>query len=260
MSTSQFNIYAKFYDLLYKDKNYPGEAAYIHQLIGKHSSRQPAQLALLDLACGTGKHLFELSSLGYSDLSGSDISSAMIDVAREKVVETKKNISFHNYSFQDSDQIKGEFDIVISMFSAINYLTSFSDQLKTLKNINGLLKKDGLFIFDYWNGNAVIRDYSPVKVLRKKDDDADIIRISTTELNTVTQTVKVKFDCIYFEGGRAIDEFQEIHNLHYYHFSEMRNLLEVAGFEVLHMSPFMEPEKHVDPHDWNISIVTRKKN
>jgi SAM-dependent methyltransferase len=259
MSTKQFDTYAKFYDLLYKDKNYPGEAAYMHTLIGKHSQVSPSQLSLLDLACGTGKHLFELSSLGYRHLSGSDISSAMIEVAKEKAAQNKKDINFYNFSFQNSHLIKKEFDVVISMFSAVNYLTNFDDQLQTFKNVNGLLKDDGLFIFDYWNGNAVVRDYSPVKVLRKKNGTAEIIRISTTEINKVTQAVSVKFNCMYLDKGAMLDEFEEVHHLHYYHFSEIYNLLSVAGFEILHSSPFLSPEKEIDPYDWNISIVARKR-
>jgi SAM-dependent methyltransferase len=259
MSTKQFDIYAKFYDLLYKDKNYPEEAAYMDQLIKKHSPVNQSQLTLLDLACGTGKHLFELSSLGYKNLSGSDISSAMIEKAKEKAGAIPNDIPFYNYSFQQSHLIKKQFDIVISMFSAVNYLTNFGDQTKTFKNVNGLLKENGLFIFDYWNGNAVIRDYSPVKVLRKKDGNAEIMRISTTNVNTVTQGVSVKFNCLYIDKGHIIDEFEEIHNLHYYHFSEMYNLLEIAGFEILHLSPFLRPEKETGPYDWNISIVAKKR-
>lgn len=260
MSTKQFDTYARFYDLLYKDKNYPQEAAYIDQLIRKHHRNEPSGLSLLDLACGTGKHLFELSSLGYGNLSGSDIASAMVDVAKEESKKLKiKNIHFYNYSFQNSDQIRSEFDVIISMFSAINYLTSLSDQLKTLKNIHGLLKTNGLFIFDYWNGNAVVRDYSPVKFLKKKSGNEEIMRISTTEIDTIAQAVSVRFNCLYREGNKVLNEFEETHSLHYYHFSEMYNLLELSGFEVIHTSPFMAPDSTLGSHDWNVSIVARKK-
>lgn len=258
MSTRQFDTYARFYNLLYKDKNYKKEAAYIHQLISRHYSKKQSELTLLDLACGTGRHLFELSALGYAHLSGSDIAKAMIDVARENAQQAAKQIDFYNYSFQEAHNIPGKFDVVISMFSAVNYITSFEDQLQTFKNIYQLLEKGGIFIFDYWNGNAVVRDYSPVKVLRKQDEQSEIIRISKTSIDLVKQAATVTFNCLYFEGQQRIDEFEEVHHLHYYFFSEMNNLLKIAGFNVLHQLPFLEPEGAVDPYDWNISIVAQK--
>ena len=257
-STGQFDVYAAFYDLLYKDKNYKAEADYIDRLIDRFSKQKKQNLSLLDLACGTGRHLQELYGKGYSTLSGSDISKSMIDVARTVAQREKLNIDFYNYSFQNSNSIDKKFDVVISMFSAVNYLTSYEDQSKTLKNVQGLLKKDGLFIFDYWNGNAVTEYYSPLKVLRKNDGNAEIMRISETHLDLIKQDAFVKFTCIYSKDNVKASEFVETHHLHYYFFSEMKNLLASHDFEVLHISPFMDIDKELSPKEWNISIVARK--
>ena len=124
-STGQFDVYAAFYDLLYKDKNYKGEADYIDRLIERFSNQKKQSLSLLDLACGTGRHLQEMYGKGYSTLSGSDISKSMIDVAKSVAQREKLNIDFYNYSFQNSNNIDKKFDVVISMFSAVNYLTSY---------------------------------------------------------------------------------------------------------------------------------------
>ncbi len=255
---SQFDAYAAFYDLLYKDKDYAGEAQYIDQLIGRFLKKQKAELALLDLACGTGKHLTELAAKGYGSLTGSDIAKPMIDIARQRAADQNLPLTFFNHSFQDAYKIGNEFDIVISMFSAIDYLTSYEDQSKTLKNIHGLLKKDGLFVFDYWNGCAVTKHYSPVKVLRKKSGDGEIIRISETSINTVEQSVNVKFTCNYLKGNQRLMEFEETHHLHYYYFSEMRNLLTSHDFDVLYVAPFRDVGKNVSDDDWNISIVAQR--
>lgn len=253
-----FDAYAAFYDLLYKDKNYKGESEYIDQLINKFSNRDKSKTSLLDLACGTGKHLLELASKGYASLSGSDISKAMIEIARKNSALEQKQITYHNYSFQEADKVNQQFDIVISMFSAVNYLTSYADQSKTLTNIHGLLKPDGLFIFDFWNGCAVTESYSPVKVVRKKQGDNEIIRISETSLDLIDQSATVKFTCNYFRNNERIADFEETHFLHYYYFSEMKNLLSAHGFKVLHMAPFMHMDKIVTPQDWNISVIARK--
>jgi hypothetical protein len=144
------------------------------------------------------------------------------------------------------------------MFSAMNYLTSYKDQSKTLLNIHSLLNTGGLFIFDYWNGCAVTEHYSPVKVLRKKQDDAEIIRISETTLDLIEQHAEVKFSCNYLKKEQRVADFQETHSLHYYYFSEIKNLLQSHSFEILHISPFMHPDKPLASDEWNISIVARK--
>lgn len=257
-TNSQFDVYAAFYDLLYKDKDYKGESEYIDTLIAKFLNKDKNKTALLDLACGTGKHLLELSSMGYASLAGSDISKSMIDIAVKNSEAKGKNITYYNYSFQEADKISQAHDVVISMFSAMNYLTTYADQSKTLSNIHGLLKSGGLFIFDYWNGHAVTKNYSPVKVLKKKQNDAEIIRISETNLDLIEQLATVKFTCNYFKNNERIAEFEETHLLHYYYFSEMKNLLNSHQFEILHISPFMHIDQVVTPQEWNISIIARK--
>lgn len=255
---SQFDFYAAFYDLLYKDKDYKGESEYIDKLISEFLNKEKSNTSLLDLACGTGKHLFELSSKGYASLSGSDISNSMIEIAKQNAEIKAKKVVFYNHSFQEADKINQTFDVVISMFSAMNYLTSYTDQSKTLSNIHSLLNSGGIFIFDYWNGCAVTESYSPVKVLKKKQDEAEIIRISETNLDLIDQTATVKFTCNYFKDDLRIANFEETHYLHYYYFSEMKNLLVSHGFEILHVSPFMHMDKSVTPQEWNISIIAKK--
>lgn len=258
MEKKQFEeSYSEFYDLLYQDKEYDKEALFIDSLIKELPHYQP-DLAVLDLACGTGKHLLELSKIGFNNLSGSDIAESMVKISQERFKVENRNASFYNYSFQNSNRIIGKFDVIISMFSAINYLTSYEDQLKSFKNINGLLNKDGVFIFDYWNGNAVIDHYSPVRVLKKRDAEKDIMRISQNEINRLDQLVTVNFDCYLFKNKVLDLHFSEVHYMHYYFFSEINNLLSAAGFEVVKLVPFMDLEKDIDPLDWNITIMTRK--
>lgn len=257
-TNSQFDVYAAFYDLLYNDKNYKGESEYIDTLINKFLKKERRSIALLDLACGTGRHLQELEKKGYGTLSGSDISKSMIEIATKNAIKNGQKISFFNHSFQESDQIMQRFDVVISMFSAVNYLTTYEDQSKTFNNVYKLLNKDGLFIFDYWNGCAVTQMYSPIKVLKKKEGDNEIVRISETRLNLIDQSATVKFICSFFNDNMRISEFEETHLLHYYFFSEMKNLLASHKFEILCISPFMKLDQDVTALDWNITIVARK--
>lgn len=256
--SSQFNQYAEFYDLLYREKNYVGESEYIAKIIRKLLPERKAPTRVLDLACGTGKHVFQLESMGFT-MEGSDISANMIAVAKESASKNGSQAVFYNHSFQESHQIPKKYDVVISMFSAMDYLTKFDDLIRTLENISNLLTDDGIFIFDYWNGNAVTRDYDPVKAIRRSDANGELLRISETALDIVQQIATVKFTCMYFVDGKRVHDFTEYHPMRYYFFQEMANILTSRGWEIIYTSPFMKFDAPLDPYEWNISIGLKKK-
>ena len=50
---SVFRHYARYYDLLYRDKDYAAEAAYVSKLLGRYGDHAAS---ILDIGCGTGLH------------------------------------------------------------------------------------------------------------------------------------------------------------------------------------------------------------
>ena len=72
--------YSRYYNLLYKDKDYRGEAGFIHKLIQKYS---PDAQNILDLGCGTGRHDLLLAEKGYA-ITGVDMSEEMLLIARSQ--------------------------------------------------------------------------------------------------------------------------------------------------------------------------------
>ena len=79
---------------------------------------------LLDVACGTGNHAFLLKK-NYS-IVGVDISNEMLKIARKKVSGVKILIG----DMKKLD-LKQKFDIIICMFSAINYNVTYEELEKT---------------------------------------------------------------------------------------------------------------------------------
>lgn len=258
MSTHSFGAYARYYNLLYHDKDYTAEAAFIDGLIARYACGPTKQLRLLDMGCGTGRHLLALADLGYTDLSGNDVSADMISIARQDANAAKRNISYYNHFFQEAFRIPGKFDVVTALFSAVNYIVNCKEQLQSFGIIHSLLNPGGLFLFDYWNGHAVVRDYSPVRVLQKQQNGTEIIRISRTGLDLVQQQATVQFTGYYMEHDRKMMAFEETHRLHYYFFAEMESLLQRTGFTILQRMGFMKPDVPVDPYDWNVCIVAQK--
>jgi 2-polyprenyl-3-methyl-5-hydroxy-6-metoxy-1,4-benzoquinol methylase len=252
---SRFSKYAPFYDLLYEDKDYGAEAYFISDLI--KDFKNDKKLTLLDAGCGTGIHAIELSKLGYI-LEGSDISREMIEIAREKVKKTKFSVRFHNESFQSLNKIHGSFDVILCMFSSINYLTRLEDVDIFFRNVFSLLKKDGIFIFDFWNGEAVEKGFSKVRTKSAENNSMKIDRKSETFIDTKTQEVFLKFYFDLYENNSLIDSFVENHHLRYFFIQEMKKILSKNNLNFLFSCPFMEKESKIYSDTWNISFVVKK--
>lgn len=251
-----FADYSEFYDLLYEDKPYHAEACFVAGLLARYARPASPVRTILDLACGTGRHCFELETMGYV-VEGSDLSAPMIRRAEAAAAARGSKAIFHNRSFQDANLIGKHYDAVISMFSAIDYLTTHHDLMLSLGNIHRLLPPGGLFVFDYWNGNAVIKDYSPVREVRKQKGHLEIVRTSTTGLDVVKQIAEVNFRFTCLADGVSQHQFSEQHKVRYFFFREIETYLELCGFELIHRSGFML--ETFSPDDWNIAIVARKK-
>lgn len=255
--TNLFGEYARYYDLLYRDKDYPAEARFVARLLDRFTSKPASATDLLDLACGTGRHAQELTELGYT-VDGSDLSADMLAVATDGAIRRGQSIRFHHETFQTCDRIGRHFDAVLAMFSAINYLNKHEDIERSLSNIRGLLQSDGVFIFDFWNGNAVLGDYAPIRMKRVREADDEIIRISNTSVDAVAQVATVKFEFILINAGRIVREFSEVHTLRYFFPQEMVDLLASAGLEVIHRCPFLLEDNEIGKMDWNLTYVARR--
>jgi len=254
--TNPFREYAQYYDLLYQDKDYAGEARFVARLLERCMGKPAEQTEILDLACGTGRHAQELARMGYR-VEGSDLSSDMVAVARDRTENLALPIRFYNESFQSCDRIGRKYDAVIAMFSAIDYLTDYGSLARSLGNIRGLLREGGVFIFDFWNGNAVLKSYSPMRVRRVEKGEHAVIRISNTSLDTISQIATINFDFILLKAGSIVREFSEIHPIRYYFPQEMMDLLAANGFEVIHRCPFLREDSAMEPDEWNLTYVAR---
>ena len=165
--TTLFREYAQYYDLLYQDKDYSGEARFVARLLGRCLGKPAEQTEILDLACGTGRHAQELAGMGYR-VEGSDLSADMVAIASDRAESLGLSIRFYNESFQSCHRIDRRYDAVIAMFSAIDYLTDDSDIEQSLRHIRGLLREGGVFVFDFWNGNAILHTFADAGQARRK--------------------------------------------------------------------------------------------
>jgi SAM-dependent methyltransferase len=252
MMTESFgHEYAKYYDVLYADKNYERECDFIEHVFEQYSPLKP--IKILDVGCGTGGHLVHLAKRGY-EVVGIDKSVSMIRIAEEKIrkhgLRAKVKVAdILNFNLNE------EFDACISMFAVINYITETDDIIKAFKNIRRHLRQGGLFVFDFWYGPAVltIRPSSRVKIVEK--DGVKVIRTVVPELDTFHSIQRSNYHLIAIKDGKVIDETQEVHVLRYLFPQELIHYLNEAGFKVLRLCEFPYLDKPPSETAWNAATI-----
>ena len=113
------DLYSKYYDLLYTDKDYDGEVEYVHNLITENSNDSQT---ILDMGCGTGIHADLLTNKGYK-VHGIDLSEDMLKIANQKIEGREGRLKFTHSNIQDLSLNK-KFDVVVSLFHVMSYQNS----------------------------------------------------------------------------------------------------------------------------------------
>jgi len=228
--------YAEYYDIIYSDKDYSKECDFLEKVFTKYS-KIPVN-TIFDVGCGTGNHASELIKRGYNVL-GLDPSEYMARFALQRGVNVIVGRPL------DFPKFKVKFDIVISMFTVIGYILDTNELIETFKWIREHTKQ--LFIFDFWNGLAVIK-HRPIFGVKNVDN---IIRYKYPSLDAKNHLVKVKHK-IYDKSELAVEEE---HVVRFYFPKEIEHYLNDAGFRLLGLFPCWDLERDITEDDWDIVAV-----
>lgn len=225
---STFKKYSKFYDLLYKDKNYLEEVTYVDKLIKLNGKNIKS---ILDLGCGSGIHAEMLYDMGY-DVFGVDISEEMLIEARKRAKKNKKQIEYKCQNIKELS-VNKKYDVVTSLFHVISYLTSNEDLLNTFKKVNFHLFKGGLFVFDFWYGPGVLSDKPVTKIKRVEDKKISCVRLTEPTLYNELSCVDVNFELfINDKETNKSDIVKETHRMRYFFDTELELISHLTGFIV----------------------------
>lgn len=97
---------------------------------------------VLEVGCGTGSTALLLAD-NVKQITASDISSNMIDIARNKAKDQQvENVNFIQSTLFDDTLEKRSFDVIL----AFNFLHLLEDTPEAIRRINELLKPEGQFI------------------------------------------------------------------------------------------------------------------
>lgn len=224
-----FQNYAYYYNAFYKEKDYKAEAGQVHQLLQKYDKNI---ISVINYGCGTGKHDVELSALGYQ-CDGIDMSSEMIEIARQNALESNQDII---YSVADIRKYvpTHQYDAVISLFHVMSYQTDNQDVLNAFRSVRMALNSGGIFLFDVWYGPGVLTDPPTVRVKEVDDEAYKLIRIAKPVMYDKRNIVDVCYEVLCIDKKQdTVKTINETHSMRYFFRPELEMLLEMTGFELL---------------------------
>ena len=247
--------YSDNYDLLYSDKDYAAECDLIEKLFQRYSTSPVS--SIVDFGCGTGNHVFPLSSRGYS-LVGVDRSEHMLAIANDRLRKTpdSQKARFEQGDIRTAD-LGRQFDAALIMFAVLGYQIENKDVLATLKTARHHLKAGALLIFDVWYGPAVLRERPSNRIKVIPTRDGKVLRASSGELDVPNHSCTVRFHLWQLAEGRLVNEIEETHRMRYFFPLELNLLMECAGFSLVRLGAFPDIDQDPDETTWSVIAVGR---
>ena len=106
---------------------------------------------ILDVGCGAGRTTINLYKMGYTNITGLDLSSTLIDYAQNYAKTNNLNIEFINADATKLPFSDNLFDVVIFSYNGMQCIPGKKNRDNVLKEVYRVLKPNGLYIFTAHN-------------------------------------------------------------------------------------------------------------
>lgn len=253
-----FDNYARYYDLLYRDKDYCAESEYI---AGRIRKKLPKANSILELGCGTGAHAEYLARMGYI-VHGIDLSENMLALAEARKASLPAELAARlSFGVDDvrSLRIDQTFDAVISLFHVVSYQSSNAELQEIVATAASHLNPGGLFLFDFWYGPAVLTQVPEIRIKRLQDDTISVTRIAEPSMHVNENIVDVKYD-IFVEdkASGGINRIQEEHKMRYIFAPELPHYLDAETWSKFEACEWLS-DAELSNRSWSAFVVAARK-
>jgi SAM-dependent methyltransferase len=166
----------------------------------------------------------------------------------------------HTAEFTEGDvcrlDLGRRFDVALMMFMVLGYQYENADLVAALAGLRKHLAPAGLFIFDVWNGLAVLTQRPGERTVEARLGDTKIVRKTRTRLEPIVQLCHVHFD-IERTDGAGTTAWEETHTVRFFFPQELDLVLRCNGMRLLQLSSFPDGEGPPDESAWNIIGVAQ---
>ncbi|HEY4346195.1 MAG TPA: class I SAM-dependent methyltransferase [Gaiellaceae bacterium] len=212
-----FSHSARIYDAVYSFKDYAAESEQIDAVI---RDRAPGAASLLDVACGTGRHLGHLRAR--YRVEGIDLDPQLIAVARERLGDVPLHVGD-----MTSFDLGRRFDAVTCLFSAIGYVGTVDRLDAAIAAMSRHLEPGGVMVVEPWLTPEAWVPGRP-HILTVDEPDLKVARMTMSGREGRLAIM----DFSYLVGTReGVRHFEERHEAALFTDAEYRQAFERAGFE-----------------------------
>jgi SAM-dependent methyltransferase len=253
---SYLDRHAELYDLFYADKPYADEAAFISGCLAAEGVGAGSRI--LELACGTGRHAFELEKRGLA-LVSTDYSPDMLACANRAKAQRGSKVQFLQQDMRELDVPGAPFDGIVSVFDSIGYVQTNEALLKVLTGAHRHLRPGGLLLVEFWHAAAMLRSYDPVRVRRWRTPEGEVLRISETRLDCERQLAHVTYTISETSPDGSTRWLQETQTNRYFLVQEMAGWLDRAGLDPVRWCSGFDADRPIDVETWHVVVVARRR-
>jgi SAM-dependent methyltransferase len=178
----------------------------------------------------------------------------MVGVARRKAAGSGSGVDYH---VQDAAELSlgREFDLVVSLFDSLNYITDGSHLARAMARVSEHLVQGGYFIFDVNTEYALAHGFFNQSNIGS-ENYPKYVWASSYDRTTRICTVNMVFEVLKPDGTKR--QFTEVHEQKAYRLEELDGMLLTAGFETVaryNAYKFKQPSRRSD----RVFFVARKK-
>ena len=198
---------------LYAHRDHREAAAHIDFVEARFGPQKPR--AVLDLACGAGRHTDELRQRGYRAL-GVDLSLTLLAVGDHL---PRVGGDMRHLPFADST-----FDWILNFFTAFGYFEEERENFRVLEEYVRVLRPGGRFMIDFFNTEKVLGKLEPRESAVRDGRRVDIERWFDATARRINKRIR-----IHTEGQPARTFLESVRA---YSADEMTCGIHWAGLEV----------------------------
>lgn len=195
-----------YYHLLYKDRNDSEAQNFLDALI-QYLNPSP-QAAILDMACGRGRHAIYLSQKGF-DVTGVDLAASSIAHAKQS---SDNKVHFKVQDIREPDPTAC-YDVVLNLFTSFGYFEDLNDNLRVLQAVRQALNPQGLFVMDFLHADRTIAKLVPFE--QKKIGGIPFQIKKRLEDKTIIKTISFDVDGAQHQYEERVTAFSpdDLHTL-----------------------------------------------
>jgi ubiquinone/menaquinone biosynthesis C-methylase UbiE len=197
----------------------PRDEARLQAVAAAGLARCPEGGALLDVACGFGRHAVPLAAAGYA-VTGVDRSRSLLEEARRRAGGPSP--VFVEADYRELPFADGSFDAALNLYTSLGYLGDEEDT-RVLGEIARVLRPGGRLVVETMHRDLLVRDFTETEWSLLGAGRLLLEQRTFDPASGVTQTTQTLIDK---DGARDSRTFEA----RVYTATELVHMLRAAGF------------------------------